>query len=98
MDRHRFLKVREFLFDPKKSAWLKEERGVGFEEIIDLLGQEELVDVFPHPNAKYRHQFICELVVDEYVYVIPFIVDGSKVFLKTLFPSRKATKHRRKRR
>ncbi|MDD3182095.1 MAG: toxin [Alphaproteobacteria bacterium] len=97
MNRSRFLKVAEFLFDPQKSAWLKEERGLGFEEIIHLLGQEELVEVFPHPSLNYRHQFICELVVDDYVYIVPFIVDGDKVFLKTLFPSRKATKRRRTR-
>lgn len=97
MDRNRFLKVTEFLFDPQKSAWLKEERGIGFQEIIHLLGREELIDVFPHPSSKYCHQFICELVVGDYVYVVPFIVDGDKIFLKTLFPSRKATKRRRTR-
>ncbi|MGE4351666.1 MAG: toxin [Bdellovibrionales bacterium] len=96
MDRGRFLKVAEFRFDPNKSAWLRRERGLGFEEIIHLFGKDEgLIDVYPHPSPNYHHQFICELVVEGYVYIVPFIVDGDKVFLKTLFPSRKATKRRR---
>jgi hypothetical protein len=30
--------------------------------------------------------------VSGYVYVVPFVEDGEKVFLKTIIPSRKMTK------
>ena len=32
------------------------------------------------------------LAIDNYIYFVPFIVDGDTVFLKTAFPHRKATK------
>jgi len=91
-----FFKIDAFHFNPDKSAWLRRERGVGFEEIIPLLADEESIEVYPHPSLNHRHQFICEVVVEGYVYIVPFIVDGGKVFLKTIFPSRKATKRRRR--
>jgi len=30
--------------------------------------------------------------IDEYVYLVPFVEDEEKCFLKTIFPSRKMTK------
>lgn len=36
---------------------------------------------------------ICFVInIDNYVYLVPFIEDQQKYFLKTIFPSRKATK------
>ena len=48
---------------------------------------------FKHPNTeKYPDQFIYEILVDDYVYLVPFIDFGDDIFLKTIIPSRKATK------
>ncbi len=90
--------ITEYHFALGKSLKLREERGFGFEEIISLLEQGCEADVFPHPNSKYAHQYIFEIVMDEYVYIVPFVAEGTKVFLKTIFPSRKATKRRKRRR
>ncbi len=32
------------------------------------------------------------LEVYEYIYLVPFVEDDKKIFLKTIFPSRKITK------
>ncbi len=46
-----------------------------------------------HPNQeKYPNQRIYFVVVDEYVYLVPHIVEKDFIFLKTVIPSRKATK------
>jgi hypothetical protein len=85
-----------FEFDYEKSAWLKEERGIGFEEIIALIESGKLLGVLEYPNKqKYPHQFIYEVDVDGYVYVVPFVKTESRIFLKTIHPSRKATKKHR---
>ncbi len=66
---------------------------MSFEEIIDAIEEGKLLDVAEnenkekHPNQK---EFIVE--IDSYAYIVPFVEDEEKVFLKTIFPSRKATK------
>lgn len=90
-----FADITGYTYSLSKSVWLRQERGLGFEEIISLIEEEGVEAVYPHPSAKYPNQFICEVVVETYVYIVPFVVEGNKAFLKTLFPSRKATKRHR---
>ncbi len=98
MQHVQFSAVTEFSFNLKKNVWLREERGFGFEEIVHLINQGEAVEVYPHSSVGYPHQFICEIMIEDYIYIVPFVVSGNKVFLKTIFPSRKATKKRKERR
>ena len=35
---------------------------------------------------------VIESVLDDYVYAVPYVEDSEKIFLKTVFPSRKYTK------
>ena len=87
-----------FDFDPEKNAILKEDRGIGFEDVITLMESGEIVSVIAHPNQqRYPHQYICEVDIKGYIYIVPFVITGYRIFLKTIYPSRKATKkHRRK--
>jgi hypothetical protein len=83
----------EFDFSLEKNLKLKEERGISFEEIISLIHNGNLLDVIEHPNKeKYGYQKIYVVNVGGYVYLVPFVKEGNKFFLKTIFPSRKATK------
>ncbi len=51
------------------------------------------MDVYPHPNqARYPNQMISVVAVNEYVYLAPYVVSDDEIFLKTIIPSRKATK------
>lgn len=51
------------------------------------------VDVFDHPNQKrYPNQKILVVLVDEYAYLVPYVESEAAIFLKTIIPSRKATK------
>lgn len=46
-----------------------------------------------HPNSvKYPDQMILYVCVDNYVYLVPYVQSGHTKFLKTIIPSRKATK------
>ena len=84
----------EFEFSPEKNQQLKEERGISFEEIILLIDEGCLIDVVEHPNKKkYPGQKFYIIDVDGYAYIVPFITDKKgSIFLKTIYPSRKATK------
>ena len=50
-------------------------------------------DVIDHPNQdKYPGQRIFVIEFEEYAYFVPFVENDDEVFLKTIIPSRKATK------
>lgn len=83
----------EYAYNPEKNAKLKEERGISFEEIIYYINSGYLLDIVQHSNeAKYAGQEFYVVNVDDYVYLVPFVREGSTIFLKTIFPSRKHTK------
>jgi len=61
--------------------------------VIALLEDGNILDILDHPNKeKYAHQKIYVIEINGYVYLVPFIQDKNKVFLKTIIPSRKAQK------
>lgn len=46
-----------------------------------------------HPNQeKYKGQKIFIINIDQYAYLVPFVENEQEIFLKTIIPSRKATK------
>jgi hypothetical protein len=74
-------------------AKLRAERGIGFEDIVFDIERGDLLDVLEHPNRdRHAGQRIFVVQRDEYVYLVPFVEDEHTVFLKTIIPSRKATK------
>ena len=53
----------------------------------------DLLDVVNHPNKEnYSHQFMFVIRLEQYAYIVPFVLDKDEAFLKTIMPSRKATK------
>lgn len=84
--------MKYFDWDEEKNQKLKEERGISFEEIQVAVASGKLLDDYFHPNQeRYPDQRIMVIEINDYIYLVPFIEDGEKYFLKTIFPSRKAT-------
>lgn len=82
-----------FAWNPKKNESLIKERGVSFERIIYLIENDGLLGVVTHPNQdKYPNQKMFIVNIETHVYLVPFIENEKKIFLKTIIPSRKATK------
>jgi uncharacterized DUF497 family protein len=80
-------------WNAEKNQELMETRGVSFEDVVFYLQQGALLDDLEHSNPeKYSNQRIFVLEIDEYVYLIPYVEDRNEIFLKTIIPSRKATK------
>ncbi|MER2533906.1 MAG: toxin [Rhizobiaceae bacterium] len=76
-----------------KNAELKLRYGFGFERVLVALAEDGFLDERAHPNAaRYGHQRQLVVDIDGYVWIVPFVAEGERVFLKTMFPSRKATR------
>ena len=85
--------MKYFDWDIGKDARLKAERGVSFDEIVFCLMQGGLLDVLTHPDQeKYPGQRILVVNVGDYACLVPFVESEEAIFLKTIIPSRKATK------
>ena len=85
--------MKYFSWDIEKNEFLQEERQISFEEVVFYIEMGFLLDVSEHPNQeKYKGHKIFVVQMDDYVYLVPFIEDEQEVFLKTIIPSRKATR------
>ena len=85
--------VKYFDWDDAKNVKLRTKRGIGFEEIVFHIERGDLLDILEHPNPeRYCGQRIFVVRREDYVYLVPFVEDEDTVFLKTIIPSRKATK------
>ncbi len=88
-----------FEWSAEKNQLLVQQRGISFESILSAIEQGSLVDVLEHPNQdRYPGQLIYVVEIDETIYLVPFVTqtDGTR-FLKTIIPSRKATRDYRRR-
>jgi len=85
--------VKPVRWNAEKSLWLKSERGVSFEEVLSAISQGGLLSVMDHPNrSKYGHQKLLVVRIRDYAYLVPFVESETEIFLKSIMPSRKATR------
>ena len=85
--------MKYFSWNNEKNEVLKAQRGVSFEEIVYYIEKGQLLDVVQHPNQqKYPGQRLFIVKMNNYVYLVPFVESEHEIFLKTIIPSRKATK------
>jgi uncharacterized DUF497 family protein len=85
--------VKSLDWDVAKNVWLQQNRAICFEDILYHIESGALLDDLVHPNShQYAHQRIFVVGVDEYVYLVPYVEADEEIFLKTIIPSRKATR------
>jgi len=85
--------VKTFRRSKEKNAELKRNRRVSFEDVVLAIDSGGLLDVVEHPNRlRYPKQAVFVVVVTGYVYLVPFVEGPEYIFLKTVIPSRKATR------
>ena len=85
--------MKYFDWDEDKNNLLNETRNISFEEVILSLGNNKLLDRVENPyKLKYPNQKMFIVEIDEYPYIVTFAEDKEKYFLKTIYPSREATK------
>ena len=82
-----------FDWDDAKNRLLQETRGVSFEDVVFHIERGDILDIIRHHDpGRYPGQNIMVVNIDGYVYLVPYVQDGNTKFLKTIIPSRKATR------
>ena len=85
--------MKLYRWNHKKNEQLKAERTISFEKIVLAIEADGLLDILRHPNPdRYPNQRVFVVAVDQYVYLVPFVEETDYYFLKTVIPSRKATR------
>ena len=85
--------MKPFRWSHEKNEILKRERSIPFEEIVLAIESGGLLDELKNPNElKYPNQLIFVIALDGYAYLVPYIEETEYYFLKTVIPSRKATR------
>jgi len=85
--------MSEYDWSDEKNALLERSRGVCFEDALVCIENGDVLDIIKHPNRdRYPDQNIIDLNIADYVWLIPFTKSKGVRFLKTMIPSRKATK------
>lgn len=86
-------KAKPIRWNADKNVELMLEREVSFEEVLSSIEQGGLLATLGHPNAlKYPNQRIWVVKIRGYAHLVPFVETQEEIFLKTIMPSRKATK------
>ena len=85
--------MKPFRWNHDKNEELKAGRGISFEEIVLAIEADGMLDIVRHPNSgKYPNQLVYIVALDGYVHLVPYIEETEYYFLKTIIPSRKATR------
>ena len=85
--------MKPYRWNPAKNERLKAERGVSLEQVVIAIESNGLLDVLRHRNSvQYPRQRVLVVAFDDYVHLVPFVEEGEFFFLKTIIPSRKATR------
>jgi uncharacterized DUF497 family protein len=76
------------LWDEEKGEKLRKERGVCFEETVERIVTNEILDVLEHRTRKNRKIFV--IALEGRIHAVSFLWDeDGNIFLKTIYPSRK---------
>ena len=85
--------VKNHNWNDEKNRWLISVRGVSFEDVVQAVETEKVLETRIHPNqGQYPNQKLYLIEIDGYVWIVPFVENDSEIFLKTMIPSRKETK------
>ena len=85
--------MKPYRWNPDKNEQLKAERGVSFEQVVIAIESNGLLDVLSHRNpVRYLRQRVLVVAFDRYAHLVPFVEEEEFFFLKTIIPSRKATR------
>jgi hypothetical protein len=82
-----------FVWNHAKNALLMAERGLCFEANVAAVEADGLLDGLEQPNpSRYPSQGIRVVGLNADAYLVPCVETDSGLFLKTIIPSRKATR------
>ena len=85
--------IKPVRWNAENNQALQNERDVSFEEVLACVENGGLLATLEHPNTeRYGNQKLWVVRMRAYAYLVPFIETDSEIFLKTIIPSRKASR------
>ena len=85
--------MKAYRWNSEKNEALKAARGISFENVVVSIESGGLLDTVNHPNPdKYPRQKVMVVAIENYAYLVPYVDEDDYYFLKTVIPSRKATR------
>lgn len=85
--------MKPFNWNRNKNQQIIEDRQISFEDMLFSIQKGRLLDDIEHPSkTKYPNQRVLVVEVNGYAYLVPYVESDDEIFLKTVIPSRKATK------
>ncbi len=85
--------MKTIRWSQEKNRQLQAERGLTFEMVLAAIERGDVLDDMVHPNLiRYPHQRMMVVRIGKYAFLVPYVDSSSELFLKTIIPSRKATK------
>ena len=85
--------MKPFRWNPDKNEQLKAGRGISFEEIVLAIEEGGLKNILVHPNQRrYPGQVVLVVRHRDSIFLVPSVEEEAFYFLKTIIPSRKATR------
>jgi hypothetical protein len=85
--------MKPFRWNHEKNEALKKDRRISFEEIVLAIEADGVLDQLEQPiPEKFPNQSILVVAFAAYVYLVPFVEESDYFFVKTVIPSRKATR------
>jgi uncharacterized DUF497 family protein len=87
------MNVKRIVWNEEKNQLLKLQRGLDFEQVLEVIELGDILGKQKHPNTeKYPNQEIFILELNGYICYVPFVENEVEIFLKTIIPSRKLNK------
>ncbi|MBP9836594.1 MAG: DUF4258 domain-containing protein [Candidatus Pacebacteria bacterium] len=83
--------MKYFDWDNDKNKWLMENRGISFEFIKECIENGKVVGIVAN-HPPYEHQRVYLILIEDYIYEVPYVEEEEKIFLKTAYPSHEETK------
>ena len=86
--------MKIYAWNSDKNDLRLKERDISFEDIVLNIHLGNELEIYDHPNQeRYPGQKISVVLVEGYAYLVPFVENNDEILLKTIIPSRKATKY-----
>mgnify|MGYP001566010344 CR=1 FL=1 len=82
---------KPFTWNQQKNEWLKKNRGISFEEVVDRLATD-LLDVRQNTSKRHPLQLVFIVKITNYIWVVPFEESETEIQLKIAFPDRRLAK------
>ena len=80
--------MNNIVWDKEKNEKLILERNISFEEISQMIMDDQYMDIIENPVREGQMYFV--MYIHDYTWVVPFIVDkDDNIVLKTAYQSRK---------